>query len=80
MSHVFQVYKTDPKHLIHLMDSLTGGEYTICGDAEDLRQDENGQPDFRGMDQVDSSVVTCPRCAETIKHCQGVACAPAKEN
>ena len=53
---------SDGVHLMH-------GEYTLCGDAFDLGETEEGEPKIR---TTAKRIVTCPNCIEIIELCKGV--------
>ena len=53
---------SDGVHLMH-------GEYTLCGDAFDLGDTEEGAPEIR---TTAKRTVTCPNCIEIIELCKGV--------
>lgn len=55
--------------LIHLINVLSGGEFTLCGDAFEGHALEG--PDF-AWEECDKRPVTCPRCAAEIENCRGV--------
>jgi hypothetical protein len=64
---------------VHLVGVLTGGEFTVCGDAF-----EGHQMDYEGDDytwrKVKSGPVTCLRCAKEIENCRGVKVRLSNEN
>lgn len=55
---------------VHIMAGL-GDEFTLCGDSFDIAVTEEGHEDGP-LVVTKKRIVTCPRCADIIRHCRGV--------
>ena len=62
---------------VHLMGTLGGGEFTLCGDSFDIDQDED-DPGL-ALTTPKANIVTCQKCIEAILHCRGVKVAELRE-
>jgi hypothetical protein len=56
--------------LVHLVAVLTGGEFTLCGDA--FEGHAMGDDDDFKWKECSHGPVTCPQCAKEIENCRGV--------
>lgn len=54
--------------LIHLINKVSGGEFTLCGDAFDAGSERPGYEWHSTLRRT----ITCPYCAEIIVDCRGV--------
>ncbi len=54
--------------LVHVVNPVSGGEFTLCGDAFDLASDEKGYE----WTPAKRKVVTCPMCGLIILTARGV--------
>ena len=54
--------------LVHAVNHVIGGDFTLCGDAYDLGSDEPGYE----WKPTKAKAVTCPNCAAIIRSVQGL--------
>lgn len=53
---------------VHVVNPVTAGEFTLCGDAFDLASDVDGYE----WSATKRRTVTCPSCAEIIRYVRRV--------
>lgn len=56
--------------MIHILGPGNGGEFTLCGVAQDAWDSEN-MPELQLIPTA-RRVVTCPQCAAVVLVCRGV--------
>ncbi|AFU88285.1 hypothetical protein CcrColossus_gp415 [Caulobacter phage CcrColossus] len=61
--------------LVHVVNPVSGGEHTLCGDAFDLASDVDGYE----WTPSKSKTITCPNCAQIIREVRNLRTYVRKE-
>lgn len=61
-----------PNNHVHIMGTVMGGEFTLCGDSFDIDEDLEGIGDGEGGLVKTKEKINCPECISVIELCKAV--------